>query len=485
MAAMSEPNRDTYVNPLATRYAGRAMLELFGENRKFRTWRRLWLALARAERDLGLPVTEEQIREMEAHLDDIDFETAERREREVRHDVMAHVHAFGVQCPKAAPIIHLGATSAFVVDNTDLILLREALGLIRERLVAVIAALRDLAEKHRQVPCLSYTHFQAAQPTTFGRRVCTWIQELLLDLEEVEHRRASLRFLGAKGATGTQASFLTLFQGDHAKVKELDRRIAEAMGFPRSFVVTGQTPTRKLDAMALQCLSGVGQSAHKFANDMRILMGLGCVEEPSTKGQIGSSAMAYKKNPMRCERMTSLARIAMAMSSVAEQTAAEQWFERTLDDSAGKRIALPEAFLAIDATLILYENVAKGMVVFPAMLLRELKRELPAMATEDIMMLAVQRGGDRQELHEVIRTHSRACVQRMKEHGADNDLLERIAADPAFASVKDEIPAMIVPARFTGRSEAQVREFLDGEVAEVLARHADALAASGRDDVRV
>ena len=481
---MSDAHRDLYVNPLATRYASRAMLELFGENRKFRTWRRLWLALARAERDLGLPVTDEQIAEMEAHLDDIDYETAERREREVRHDVMAHVHAFGQQCPKAAPIIHLGATSAFVVDNTDLILLREALGVVRARLVAVIAALRDLAEAHRTTPCLSYTHFQSAQPTTFGRRVCLWIQDLLLDLEDCESRRHNLRFLGAKGATGTQASFLTLFGGDHAKVRELDRRVAAAMGFDRSYVVTGQTPTRKIDAQALQVLSGAGQSIHKFANDVRLLMGLGHVEEPTTRGQIGSSAMAYKKNPMRCERMTSLARVAMALAGVAEQTAAEQWFERTLDDSAGKRIALPEAFLAIDAALLLQVNVARGLVVFPAALLRDLKRELPAMATEEILMLAVQRGGDRQALHERIRIHSREAARRVKEDGAESDLIERIAGDAAFAAVMDDLASMMEPARFLGRSEQQVREFLDGEVADALSRHADALQVAG-DDVRV
>ncbi|MCE9636536.1 MAG: adenylosuccinate lyase [Planctomycetes bacterium] len=481
---MSDTQRDLYVNPLATRYASREMLELFGENRKFRTWRRLWLALARTERDLGLAISPEQLAEMEAHLDDIDYETAERREREVRHDVMAHVHAFGGQCPKAAPIIHLGATSAYVVDNTDVILLREALGIVRARIVAVVAALRDLAETHRTTPCLSYTHFQPAQPTTFGRRACLWIQDLLLDLEECEWRRRSLRFLGAKGATGTQASFLTLFGGDHEKVRELDRRVALAMGFERSYTVTGQTPPRKVDAQALQFLSGTAQSIHKFSNDVRLLMGLGHVEEPTTKGQIGSSAMAYKKNPMRCERMTSLARVAMALAGVAEQTAAEQWFERTLDDSAGKRIAVPESFLAIDAALLLQLNVAKGMVVFPAALMRDLKRELPAMATEDIMMLAVQRGGDRQALHERIRIHSRAAAQRQKEEGVDSDLTERIAGDSEFASVKCDLGKMLDPARFTGRSEQQVREFLDGEVAEVLARNADATGPAA-DDVRV
>ena len=483
MCTMSPP-RDVFVNPLAARYASRPMLELFSEDRKFGTWRRLWLALARAQRELGLPITESQIAEMESHLDDIDYETAERREREVRHDVMAHVHAFGRQCPGAAPIVHLGATSAFVVDNTDLVLLREALGIVRGRLVAVVAALRDLAETQRSTPCLSYTHFQPAQPTTFGRRACLWTQDLLLDLEESEWRRGTLRFLGAKGTTGTQASFLTLFGGDHEKVKELDRRVASAMGFERVYPVTGQTPTRKVDAQALQFLSGVAQSAHKFANDVRLLMGLGCVEEPSTAAQIGSSAMAYKKNPMRCERMTSLARLVMALSSVAEQTAAEQWLERTLDDSAAKRIALPEAFLAVDAILVLYENVARGLVVFPAALLRELRRELPAMATEEILMRAVAAGGDRQALHERIRVHSREATRRVKEEGAESDLLGRIASDPAFAAVHDEIPAMLEPRRFIGRSEEQVREFLDADVADALRRHRDALAAPA-GEVRV
>jgi adenylosuccinate lyase len=468
--------RDEYVNPLGTRYASKPMLRLFSDDRKFGTWRRLWLALARAEKELGLPITDEQIAEMEKHLDDVDYETADRREREVRHDVMAHIHAFGRQCPKAMPIIHLGATSMFVVDNTDTILAREALGLVRGRIVRVIAALADLASRHAETPCLSYTHFQAAQPTTFGRRVCLWIQDLLLDLEEVERRRTGLRLLGTKGTTGTQASFLTLFDGDHAKVKELDRRVAAAMGFDSVFPVTGQTVTRKVDAQTVSCLSGVAQSAHKTCNDVRLLMGLGCVEEPSQKEQIGSSAMAYKKNPMRTERMTSLARFVISLSAYADQTTAEQWLERTLDDSAGKRIALPEAFLATDAILVIYEDVARGLVVFPAALLRELRRELPAMATEEILMLGVSAGGDRQALHEVIRRHARESSRRVKEEGAESDLLARIEADPAFAAVRAKIPQMLDPRRFVGRSPQQVREFLDDEVAQVLDRHRDALS---------
>ena len=474
---MNDDSRDVYRNPLPTRYASRAMLEVFGDNRKFRTWRRLWLALARGQHELGLSVTTEQLAELEAHLDDIDYETADAREREVRHDVMAHVYAFGKQCPTAAPIIHLGATSAYVVDNTDLVLLREAYGVLRARLVAAIAALRNLAHEHRATPCLSYTHFQPAQPTTFGRRACLWLQDLLLDLDECEWRRGSLRFRGVKGTTGTQASFLTLFGGDHEKVKELDRRVSAAMGFESAYTVTGQTPPRKLDAQALALLSGVAQSAHKFANDIRILMGIGCVEEPWKASQIGSSAMAYKKNPMRSERMTSLARLAMALAAVPANTAAEQWFERTLDDSAAKRIAIPEAFLAVDAVLVLFENVASGLRVFPAALMRELRRELPAMATEDILMRAVAAGGDRQELHELIRTHAHETARLVKEEGAENDLLERLQRDPAFAAVADEIPGMVEPSRFLGRSREQVDEFLTGEVDPVLERHRDALDA--------
>lgn len=482
MGAMSA--RDEYVNPLGTRYASKPMLRLFSDDRKFGTWRRLWLALARAEKELGLAITDEQIAEMERHLDDVDYETADRREREVRHDVMAHVHTFGRQCPKAAPIIHLGATSMFVVDNTDTILMREALGIVRARIVRVIAALSGLAARHAQTPCLSYTHFQAAQPTTFGRRVCLWIQDLLLDLEEVERRRTSLRLLGTKGTTGTQASFLTLFGGDHEKVKELDRRVAAAMGFDAVFPVTGQTVTRKIDAQTVSCLSGVAQSAHKMSNDVRLLMGLGCVEEPSQKEQIGSSAMAYKKNPMRCERIASLARFVISLSAYADQTMAEQWLERTLDDSAGKRIALPEAFLAVDAVLVIYEDVAKGLVVFEAPLLRELSRELPAMATEEILMLGVSAGGDRQELHEAIRRHARESSRRVKEEGAESDLLARIEKDPAFAAVRAKLPQMLDPRRFLGRSPEQVREFLDGEVADVLERHRDALSLEA-GEVRV
>lgn len=478
---MTDTSRTTYRNPLATRYASRAMLELFGDQRKFRTWRRLWLALARAQSELGLPITEQQLAAMEAKLDDIDFETAEQREREVRHDVMAHVHTFGVQCPEAAPILHLGATSMFVVDNTDIVLQREALGLVRDRLVRTIDALAGLARRTLDMPCLSYTHFQPAQPTTFGRRVCLYVQDLLLDLEENEALIEGMRFRGAKGTTGTQASFLTLFDGDHDKVEELDRRVARAMGFQRSFPVIGQTVTRKQDSRVLSHLARIAESGRRFANDVRLLMGMGCVEEPWQASQIGSSAMAYKRNPMRSERLTSLARVVMALSPVASQTAAEQWLERTLDDSAGKRIVVPEAFLGVDAILAVYENVAGGLRVFPAALLRELNRELPAMATEEILMRAVAAGGDRQELHERIRLHAHAAARAVKEDGAENDLLQRLTDDPAFAAVRDEIADMVQPERFLGRSREQATAFLDGEVATVLERHAGALDGSGTE----
>jgi adenylosuccinate lyase len=484
MTAPTDRRRDVYVNPLGTRYASPAMLHVFSDERRFGTWRRLWLALARAQRELGLDISAEQIAEMEAHLDDIDYAVAEERERLVRHDVMAHVHAFGVQCPAAAPIIHLGATSMFVVDNTDLVLLRDAYGIVRGRLVRAIAALRDLAVAHRDVPCLAYTHFQPAQPTTFGRRACLWLQDLLLDLETCEWQRGRLRMRGAKGTTGTQASFLTLFDGDHEKVGELDRRVAAAMGFEGTFPVTGQTVSRKVFADALTFLAGVAQSAQKVANDVRLLMGIGCVEEPIGKSQIGSSAMAYKRNPMRSERMTSLARLVMSLASYAEITAAEQWLERTLDDSAGNRIAIPEAFLATDALLVLLENVTGGLQVYPAALHRELARELPFMATEEILMRAVAAGGDRQELHENIRTHAHAAARRIKEEGAENDMLERLAADPAFAAVKDEMRGMLEPSRFVGRSPEQVDAFVAEHVEPVLEQHRDALETEA-GEVRV
>jgi adenylosuccinate lyase len=470
MTGAPDPNA-AFRDPLVERYASREMAALFSPLRKFRTWRSLWIELARAQNALGLPVTEAQVKELEGKRDDVDFAAAEAKEREVRHDVMAHVHAYGQQCPGARGILHLGATSAYVVDNADLILLRDGLELVRARLLNAVEALATFAERWKDRPCLAFTHFQPAQPTTVGKRACLWLQDLLLDLEEVEARRDALRFLGAKGTTGTQASFLELFHGDDGKVRDLDRRIAAAFGFERVFRVSGQTYTRKVDAQVLGALAGVAQSAHKFANDVRLLMALKEADEPMEASQIGSSAMPYKTNPMRCERMTSLSRLVLANHGVVQQTAAEQWLERTLDDSAAKRIAVPQAFLATDAILLLLANVARGLVVHEAVVEADLRREMPFMATEAILMRAVERGGDRQALHERIRLHSREAGRRVKSEGKSNDLLERIAGDPAFKAVKDEIPSLAEPARHVGRAPAQVTEFLDHEVRPVLAKH--------------
>jgi len=467
---MSDPD-GIWRDPLVERYASREMAALFSPLRKFRTWRSLWIELARAQSDLGLPVTAEQVAELEAGRDDIDFAAAAAKEQEVRHDVMAHVHVYGERCPGARGILHLGATSAYVVDNADLVILREGFDLVRARLVNVVAALAEFAGKWRTRPVLGLTHLQPAQPTTVGKRACLWIQELLLDLEELETRRASLRFLGVKGTTGTQASFLELFHGDEAKVRDLDARVARAFGFERVYRVTGQTYSRKVDAQALATLSGIAQSAHRFANDVRLSMAVKEMDEPSEKAQIGSSAMAYKLNPMRSERMTALARHVMAVSASAAQTAAEQWMERTLDDSAAKRLSVPHAFLAVDAILTLWANVARGLVVHEAVIDARLRAEMPFLATEAILMRAVAAGGDRQDLHERIRVHSRAAAGRVKGEGAPNDLLERIAGDGAFAAVRDEIPSLVDPARHIGRAPAQVDEFLAAEVKPVLERY--------------
>jgi adenylosuccinate lyase len=472
---MPDAADSVYRDPLVERYASSEMAALFSPLRKFRTWRRLWIELARAEGSLGLPITAEQIAELEAAKDDVDLEAAAAEEKRVRHDVMAHVAVYGKRCPKAKGILHLGATSAYVVDNADLLVLREAMDLVRARLAAVLGALSDFARKWKDRPALAYTHLQPAQPTTVGKRACLWIQDLLLDLEELEARRSSLRFLGVKGTTGTQASFLELFHGDEAKVRELDRLVARAFGFERTYAVTGQTYSRKVDAAALATLAGISQSAHKFANDVRLLMHMKELDEPSEESQIGSSAMAYKLNPMRSERMTALARHVTAVAASAAQTAAEQWLERTLDDSAAKRLATPQAFLATDAILVLQANVAKGLVVHEASIDANLRREMPFMATEAILMRAVEKGGDRQALHERIRVHSRAAAARVKGEGAANDLLERIAGDAAFAAVKGEIPSLADPRRHVGRAPSQVTEFLDAEVAPALARLKDAV----------
>ncbi|MBQ3054822.1 MAG: adenylosuccinate lyase [Oscillospiraceae bacterium] len=462
-----------YQSPLASRYASEEMLYLFSPDKKFTTWHKLWIALARAEKELGLPITQEQIDEMVAHCDEVDYETAARREKEVRHDVMAHVHAFGEQCPKAKPIIHLGATSCYVGDNTDVILMDEGLKLVRKRLVSVIAALSKFAEQYKDMPTLGFTHYQPAQLTSVGKRATLWIQELLMDLNEVEYRIANMRLLGSKGTTGTQASFLELFDGDHEKVKKLEDLIAEEMGFKSCFAVSGQTYSRKLDSQILSTLSGIAQSASKFATDLRLLSNLKELEEPFETKQIGSSAMPYKRNPMRSERICSLARYVMVDALNPAITASCQWFERTLDDSANKRISVPEAFLAIDAILNIYLNIANGIVVYPKVIAKRVMSELPFMASENIMMGAVKKGGDRQELHERIRTHSIAAGKRVKEEGLDNDLIERIANDPMFGLSEAEIRAHLDPRDFIGRSAEQVGEFIENEVKPAIAPYLD------------
>ncbi len=465
--------KNSYESPLSSRYASEKMKHVFSPDKKFRTWRRLWIALAEAEKELGLAITQEQIDEMKAHQDDINYDVAEAREKVVRHDVMSHVYAFGVQCPKAEPIIHLGATSCYVGDNTDIILMREALRLVRDKIVGTVRILSRFAEKYKDLPTLAYTHFQPAQPTTVGKRSTLWIQDLLMDLEDVEYVLSGMKLLGSKGTTGTQASFLELFDGDQEKVRRLDGIIAEKMGFQACYAVSGQTYSRKLDSRVLAVLSGVAQSAAKFSNDIRLLQHLKEVEEPFEKNQIGSSAMAYKRNPMRSERIASLARYVIVDSLNPCITAATQWFERTLDDSANKRISIPEAFLAVDGILNLYGNVADGLVVYPKVIRSHLESELPFMATENILMDAVKRGGDRQKLHERIRVHSMAAARVVKEEGGKNDLLDRIASDSAFGVTREELNRIVRPENFVGRAPQQTDEFLDGEVRPVLCRYRD------------
>lgn len=462
---------DCYESPLCGRYASKEMRALFSPRRKFTTWRRLWVALAEAEMELGLPITPEQVEEMRKHIEDIDFAVAEKREKEVRHDVMSHVYAYGVQCPKARPIIHLGATSCYVGDNTDLILQAEGLRLIKRRIVQVIKALRDFSMKEKGQPTLAFTHFQPAQPTTVGKRATLWLQDLLFDLEDIDHLLAGAKLLGSKGATGTQASFAELFDGDYEKAKALDARIAEKLGFGGVLPVAGQTYTRKLDSRVLAALSGVAQSASKFAGDIRLLAHLKEVEEPFEAGQIGSSAMAYKRNPMRCERMASLARYVLVDAQNPAITAASQWLERTLDDSANRRIAIPEAFLATDAILILYQNVAEGLMCYPKVMEKHLREELPFMATENILMDAVRAGGDRQALHEKIRRYSMEAGRQVKVEGGENDLLERIAADPAFGPHGTALTKGLDPAHFVGFAPQQVEDFIKYTVDPVLSAH--------------
>ena len=466
---------NTYESPLSSRYASEEMLYLFSADKKFSTWRKLWVALARAEMELGLPVTQEQVDELEAHIYDIDYEKAAQWEKKLRHDVMAHVHTYGELCPKAMPIIHLGATSCYVGDNTDVILMREGLILVRNKLVQVLDALAKFAREYKALPTLGFTHFQAAQLVTVGKRASLWMNDLLLDLEEVEHRISTLKLLGSKGTTGTQASFLELFNGDHEKVKELERKIAAEMDFDGVVPVSGQTYSRKMDYSVLSVLSGIAQSASKFATDMRLLCHLKEVEEPFEKNQIGSSAMPYKRNPMRCERICSLARYVIVDAGNPAVTSATQWFERTLDDSANKRISVPEAFLAVDAILNIYRNVASGLVVHPKVIEKHVLEELPFMASENIMMDAVVRGGDRQELHERIRVLSQEAGRNVKDLGLSNNLIDLIAADPAFGMTKEELTAHLEPSRYIGRCPEQVEEFLTEAVQPVLEKYADVL----------
>ncbi len=461
---------NVYETPLGARYASEEMLYIFSPDKKFKTWRRLWIALAKAEHALGLPVTQEQIDELIAQKDNINYDVAKQREREVRHDVMSHVYAYGVLCPKAKPIIHLGATSCYVGDNTDIIVMTEGLRLIRRRLASVIAALAKFAEQYKAMPTLGFTHYQPAQLTTVGKRATLWLNELLMDMEELDFRIAHMQLLGSKGTTGTQASFMELFNGDEDKVCRLEELIAEEMGFDSVVPVSGQTYSRKIDAQILATLSGIAQSASKFATDLRLLSNLKEIEEPFEGKQIGSSAMPYKRNPMRSERICSLARYVMADSLNPMMTASVQWFERTLDDSANKRIAIPEAFLAVDAILMIYLNVASGLLVYPKVIEKRVMSELPFMATENIMMSAVKKGGDRQELHERIRTHSIAAGKRVKEEGLDNDLISRIANDPLFGLTEEEIRAHLDPKEFIGRCVGQVDAFLKDCVGPVLAR---------------
>ena len=465
----------TYESPLSSRYASDEMLYLFSADKKFTTWRRLWVALARAEMELGLPVTQEQVDELEAHINDIDYEKAAQWEKKLRHDVMAHVHTYGELCPKAMPIIHLGATSCYVGDNTDVILMREGLELVRRKLVRVIAKLAKFADENKALPTLGFTHFQAAQLVTVGKRATLWMNELLMDLEEVEYRISTLKLLGSKGTTGTQASFLELFEGDHEKVKELEAKIAREMGFDAVVPVSGQTYSRKMDYNVVSTLAGIAQSASKFATDMRLLCHLKEVEEPFEKNQIGSSAMPYKRNPMRCERICSLARYVIVDVGNPAVTTATQWFERTLDDSANKRLSVPEAFLAVDAILNIMENVASGLIVHPKVIEKHVLEELPFMASENIMMDAVKRGGDRQELHERIRVLSQEAGRNVKDLGLSNNLIDLIAADPAFGMTKEELSAHMEPSAYIGRCPQQVEEFLKECVAPVLERYQDAL----------
>ena len=474
---------DRYVSPLSERYASKEMQYIFSPDMKFRTWRRLWIALAETEKELGLPITQEQIDELKAHKDDINYDVAKERERQVRHDVMSHVYAYGEQCPKAKGIIHLGATSCYVGDNTDIIVMTEALKLVKKKLVNVIAELAKFAEKYKDLPTLAFTHFQPAQPTTVGKRATLWMQEFMLDLEDLNYVLSTMKLLGSKGTTGTQASFLELFDGDQETIDKIDPMIAEKMGFKQCYPVSGQTYSRKVDTRVVNILAGIAASAHKFSNDIRLLQHLKEVEEPFEKSQIGSSAMAYKRNPMRSERIASLSRFVMVDAMNPAITSATQWFERTLDDSANKRLSVPEGFLAIDGILDLCLNVVDGLVVYPKVIEKRLRSELPFMATENIMMDAVKAGGDRQELHERIRELSMEAGKTVKVEGKDNNLLELIAADPAFNLTLEELEKTMDPAKYTGRASVQVDAFLKNVINPMLEENKDLLGMTAEINV--
>ena len=483
-------SNDKYVSPLCERYASKEMQYIFSPDMKFKTWRRLWIALAETEKELGLKdadgndrITDEQIEELKSHVDDINYEEAKAREKLVRHDVMSHVYAYGLQCPKAAGIIHLGATSCYVGDNTDVIVMTEAMKLVRKKLLNVINELSKFAMEYKDLPTLAFTHFQPAQPTTVGKRATLWLQELMLDLSDLDYMIGQQKLLGCKGTTGTQASFLELFNGDHEKVRQIDKKIAEKMGFEACYPVSGQTYSRKVDSRVLNVLSGIAQSAHKFSNDIRLLQHLKEIEEPFEKNQIGSSAMAYKRNPMRSERIASLSNYVMADALNPAFTAATQWFERTLDDSANKRVSVPEAFLAIDGILDLYLNVVDGLVVYDKVIYQRFMKEIPFMATENIMMDAVKRGGNRQELHELIREYSMQAGATVKKEGKENNLVDLIAADPAFGMTKEEIEAILEPKNFVGRAPEQTEEFITEVVKPVLDANKDILGMTAEINV--
>ena len=475
---------EIYENPLCRRYASKEMQAIFSDDRKFSTWRRLWVALAEAEKELGLPITDEQIDEMKAHIDTVDYSVADAREREVRHDVMAHIYAYGVDCPHAKPIIHLGATSCYVGDNADVIIQREALMRIRSLLLNTVAALCDFAEKHKELQTLAYTHFQAAQPTTLGKRACLWMQDLLMDLEQLDSLLERMKLLGCKGTTGTGASFLALFNGDEEKVRLLEDKIADKMGFGSCYPVSGQTYTRKADYYLLSVLSGIAQSAWKFSGDIRLLSHLKEVDEPFEAGQVGSSAMAYKRNPMRSERISSLARYVVADAVNPAITAGTQWLERTLDDSANRRMAIPEAFLAVDGILILYRNIVEGMTVYPKVMQKHLREEMPFLATENILMECVKCGGDRQLLHEAIREHAVAAGKEVKLYGHENDLLDRLANDPRFGLTREQIENVMANRDLCGMAEQQTEDYVES-VRELLKNNAETFDVSSDASIYV